>query len=173
MATKHYQPLPGTRELYALLNIINDKEKYGKVLEEMEDTRLRANKAVEERGLSGNIESLYRQADADRLQAKTELDDAREMAQNLVSEGEEALNQCKEEVKEQKEKFKKEVKKITEVNNAKESELTEKEKALSKKEESLSKLSLKLEQKEEYLEKLKKDVEEKRQVLSGALEGLQ
>lgn len=175
MATKrhHFQELPGTRDLYVLLNIINNKDEYTKILSEMETLRASANKAIEEKGLAGNIENLYNDAKADRLQAKRELDEARETAQNLIIEGQEALNQCLEEVQGQKASLEMIKSKQMESLNAEREELEEREKSLSKKEAKLTKQEAAIAKQRESITLMQTEVEEKRQVLSDSLERLQ
>jgi len=171
--THHFKELPGTRELYTLLNIINNKDKYEKILEELEGARFNANKAIEEKGLAGEIEALHSQARADRGQAKHDLDEARETAQNLVSEGQGALAQCLKEVKEQRDKVGLEVKSASEELSVRESQLNGKKESLDRTEIILQKKQSELDQKAEHLEKLEKDIEEKRQILSDSIEKLQ
>lgn len=171
--THHFKELPGTRELYTLLNIINNKDKYEKILEELEGARFNANKAIEEKGLAGEIGALHSQAKADRGQTKHDLEEARETAQNLVAEGQEALAQCLSEVKETREGFEVEVKSKNEALSIRETQLNGKEESLERTESILQKKQSELDQKAEHIEKLGKEVEEKRQILSDSIERLQ
>lgn len=170
--THHFKELPGTRELYTLLNIINNKDKYEKILEELEGARFNANKAIEEKGLSGEIEAIHSQAKADRGQAKHDLEEARETAQNLITEGQEALTQCLEEVKERRDGLDLEVNSKSKALSVRESQLNSKEESLERTEVILQKKQSELDQKAEHLEKLEKEVEEKRQILSDSIEKL-
>lgn len=172
MATKkhHYQELPGTKELYVLLNIINDKDKYSKILEEMEKTRMDANKAIEDLGIAGEITSYNAEAKVNYEKSKQVLREAQDKAEEILSEVNDKLVSTNKELDDREAAFKKlqddNYKEIHEIQisvNKKENENREKEKELSLKESELARLS-------SNLKVLEQDLEEKRKILSDSIE---
>ena len=171
--THHFQELPGTRELYTLLNIINNKEKYQSILEELEGKRLEVNQSIENMGLAGNIESMHSQAKADRLQAAHDLNEAKEVSSKIMSEADEQINKDAALIAEQQSILKAKEKAFEESKVATENLLDQKAESLKTQEQDLNVWCAKLQQRQEESKKTESAIEEKRKILTESLARMQ
>ena len=99
MATKihHLQAVPGSRELFTILEIINDKKKFSEALEELESKRKEVNELIDVVGDAEEIKSLHSKVkeDADRAErfaqqrineANKEFAEAHERTEQLIKD---------------------------------------------------------------------------------------
>lgn len=88
MATKthHIEAMPGLRDLYLLLQIINDPARYQHVLAELEQKRKDANDLIELTGPASGIPGMLQVAEAKLKQADKVLADTQAQAQSLLDE---------------------------------------------------------------------------------------
>lgn len=84
MATKvHHNPdFAGSRELFMLLDLLQDPEKYRTLFEELDSQRRQVNAGLEARGIASDLDAALITAQQDRAAAKREL----VLAQSQASE---------------------------------------------------------------------------------------
>ena len=83
MSMTTHPPMPGTGELYALLDFLNRKDEYKAKLDELERLRQVANDTVSLIGKAQQIPGLHKEAEEDREAAKRELSEARAEAKRV------------------------------------------------------------------------------------------
>jgi len=88
MGTKvhHLEALPGIKDLHTLLEVINNKAKYLKILDELESLRKDTNEKIELVGKAEEIENLHTQANILADEAKYNLSSANEEASKIVED---------------------------------------------------------------------------------------
>lgn len=91
MATKvHHliQPLPGTKDLYTLLDVIRNADKYEAALAALEAARKQANDMIERIAPATEIESLRAEAERVLTDAKHVMEDANGRAKTILETAE-------------------------------------------------------------------------------------
>lgn len=164
MATKihHIPAIPGIKEAHDFLELINNKDKLTKVINQLEAIRAEANEAIKKKYKASEIDELLDMANADREKAKFELAEANGKADRIIAEAKETIEKEKKDigerirklnilqssVDEEKRIFNNEKNSATELLDKRERETDKKETELSSKIAITEKLRL------EYKEKL-------------------
>jgi hypothetical protein len=108
MSTKihHLSPIPGTRELYTILDVISNLDEYTKALKELEQKRKEINEIIDLVGDAEEIKKLHAQAKAEHeraeqhagqrvREANKEYAEAHERTEKMIAEAIEKSNQIK------------------------------------------------------------------------------
>lgn len=171
MATKihHYQELPGTKELYALLNIINDADKYNAVLAELENKRLEVNKSLAQLELGKEIDDLHKKALADRKEAQDQLEFAMNQADEIIKNAKKDADSIKHKIQEEKKDLTQKKNKFEDHKVAVLSMLEEREEHLKNKAKELNQQAATLNLKAEELIKQELEIKTKYETLESAL----
>jgi len=164
MSTKihHIPAIAGIRDLYTLLDVIKNKDKYTKVLNELEKARLEANDSFSKVGSAEQIDNLHKQSVVKYEQAKHALLTAQEKAEQITQEAGQKQKQIMVELDKKSVELDARTKEFNDRMNViqsgletRESEITKREQAAEKKEtEARKAIQEANKSKEEYIEKL-------------------
>jgi len=141
MGTKvhHIEAFPGIKDLYALIEIINDKKKYSNALEEMESLRKDLNDKIDLIGKVDEIERLRSESVNLKKQAQDLLTSANEKASKSIEDASSKAEEIVQFAKDREAKSKEKQKSLEDMESRNMRELKAKEDRLNEQFEALKK----------------------------------